>query len=70
VATDPDGGQYVFTVDNTRALKKTVKLGFKYAGRYQVLSGLERGSTVIVSGRERVSEGAAIVVVGRAVDNN
>jgi membrane fusion protein (multidrug efflux system) len=70
VATDPDGNQYIFTVENDRALRKTVKLGFKYAGRYQVLSGLERGSTVIVSGRERVSEGAAIVVVGRAVDNN
>jgi membrane fusion protein, multidrug efflux system len=70
VATDPDGSQYVFTVENDRAIRKTVKLGFKYAGRYQVLSGLERGSTVILSGRERVSEGAAIVVVGRAVDNN
>jgi membrane fusion protein (multidrug efflux system) len=70
VASDPDGGSYVFAVENGRPVKKPLKLGFKYAGRYQVLSGLERGSTVIVSGRERVSEGAAIVVVGRAVDNN
>jgi membrane fusion protein, multidrug efflux system len=70
VASDPDGGSYVFSVENGKPVKKLVRLGFKYAGRYQVLSGLERGSTVIVSGRERVSEGAAIVVVGRTVDNN
>jgi membrane fusion protein (multidrug efflux system) len=70
VASDPDGGSYVFIVENGRPVKKPVKLGFKYANRYQVLSGLEQGSTVIVSGRERVSEGAAIVIVGRTVDNN
>jgi RND family efflux transporter MFP subunit len=70
VATDPDGSQYVFTVENDRALKKTVKLGFKYTGRYQVVSGLEPGSTVVVSGRERLNDGSSVSVTGRAGDHN
>jgi RND family efflux transporter MFP subunit len=60
VATDPNGGTYVYTVENGKAAKKPARLGFKYAERYQLISGLNEGAVVIVTGRERVNEGTSV----------
>ncbi|MFC3884403.1 efflux RND transporter periplasmic adaptor subunit [Bacillus songklensis] len=51
---------YVFTVENKKAVKTPVSLGFESDGVFQVLEGLENGDKIVVDGQERLKNGDAI----------
>jgi RND family efflux transporter MFP subunit len=57
------GGQAVFTVENGRALRRTVQTGLTSQGRIEVLSGLEAGDTIVVTGGNTLRDGAEVRVV-------
>jgi multidrug efflux pump subunit AcrA (membrane-fusion protein) len=57
------GGQAVFTVENGRALRRTVQTGLTSQGRIEVLSGLEAGDTIVVTGGNTLRDGGEVRVV-------
>lgn len=52
----------VYKVQNGRANKQEVSLGTRTASRVQILSGIEEGDTVLVTGLLQVSDGAEVEV--------
>lgn len=62
VLLTPMGGQMAYTVADGKAVMRKVTTGIEYAGRVQVLSGLESGEKVVVVGNERLRDGAEIRV--------
>ena len=60
-ALAPSGeNQYVFRVRDKKAQRVMVTLGERRDGRVEILSGLEPGDDVVVSGLQRVSDGATV----------
>lgn len=54
------GRQYVFVVENGRALEKEVTLGSRAPGLVEIREGIEPGSMVITEGTQRVRSGGAV----------
>lgn len=54
------GRQVVFVVEGDQANIRPVQLGEAVGGRFQVLSGLNEGDTVVVRGNERLTPGQAV----------
>jgi membrane fusion protein, multidrug efflux system len=57
-----EGRQYVFVVDNGKAMEREVALGGRTPGLAEVRSGLEAGALVITEGTQRVRTGAPVQV--------
>ena len=57
------GGQGVFTVENGRAMRRTVQTGLTSQGHVEVLSGVEVGDTIVVTGGNTLRDGAEVRVV-------
>jgi membrane fusion protein (multidrug efflux system) len=57
----------VFTVDGERARKREVKLGVRLPGRVEIVSGLEAGQEVVVSGQQKLVDGSRIAPAQPAV---
>lgn len=57
------GGKKVFVLEDGRVLPRSVETGIRTADRVQVLSGLETGDKVIVSGLERLRSGSEVEVL-------
>jgi RND family efflux transporter MFP subunit len=55
-------GHYVFVEENGRAVKKHVQLGVTQDGQVQIISGLAIGERLVVSGQQRLTEGATVIV--------
>jgi RND family efflux transporter MFP subunit len=53
---------YVFVEENGVAKRKPVQLGVKQNGEVQIASGLVVGERLVVSGQQRLAEGARVVV--------
>jgi RND family efflux transporter MFP subunit len=51
---------YVFVVDGGRARRRDVKVGIEVGEKVQVVSGLSAGEMVVVSGQERLYDGAPV----------
>jgi membrane fusion protein, multidrug efflux system len=51
---------YVFTVQDQRALRRTVRLGKRTAGTVEVLEGLAAGEPVVRAGTQRLRDGAEV----------
>jgi len=60
VIVTPAGGQVLFVVEDGKALQRKVTTGIEEAGRVQILSGLKTGEKVIISGHEKLKDGAAV----------
>lgn len=57
---DQSGGTAVFTVENGRAVRHSIRRGEYYGDRVEVLSGLSAGDTVVTTGAATLRDGAAL----------
>lgn len=57
------GRQYVFVIEEGRAIEKQVELGARAPGLAEIRSGLTAGEIVITEGTQKVRNGAAVQVV-------
>lgn len=53
---------YVFVVNNNKAMRKIIKTGKEYAGMAEVTSGLSAGDMLITAGYDLVNDGDAVTV--------
>lgn len=51
---------YVYAIEDGRAHQREVRLGQRRAGMAQVLSGVAAGQTIVVSGLQRLADGAPV----------
>jgi multidrug efflux pump subunit AcrA (membrane-fusion protein) len=58
----PAGGQVAFVVADGKAAVRKVKTGIEQAGRVEVLTGLEPGEKVVVTGHEKLKDGMEVRV--------
>ena len=56
----PGGGMAIFIIQNEKAALLRVETGIEQDGRIHVLSGLKDGDQLIVSGHEKLKEGATV----------
>jgi RND family efflux transporter MFP subunit len=54
---------YVFVVENGKAVKKTVTLGLQNATMVEIVEGLVEGAPVVVEGNYGLEEGAAVQIL-------
>ncbi len=52
-----DGQTWVFVVDNDKATRRLVELGTRTPQKVEVISGIEPGARIVVSGQHRLSDG-------------
>ncbi len=64
----PRGDSIVFVVQDGKAAKREVTVGIEDAGRLQVLSGVNPKEQVVVSGNEKLKDGAPVRVLGAKGD--
>jgi membrane fusion protein, multidrug efflux system len=57
------GGQAVFTVEESRAMRRSVQTGLTSEGQVEVLSGIEPGDTIVVTGGNTLRDGAEVRIV-------
>jgi membrane fusion protein (multidrug efflux system) len=61
----PQGArQFVYLVDDNRAVRREVTLGTRMHGEVQILSGLEPGDAVVTEGTQRLRDGVPVTVQG------
>jgi len=60
VIVTPAGGRVAFAAADGKAAQRKVQTGIEEGGRIQILSGLEPGEKVIISGQEKLKDGAEI----------
>ena len=53
--------KYVFIIEDNKAVRKMVKTGVVSGNRQEILSGINKGEIVIVSGLKSMSEGASVL---------
>lgn len=54
------GRQYVFVVDEGRALEREVKLGTRAPGQVEIVNGLEAGEEIVTQGVQRLRDGLPV----------
>ncbi len=55
---------FVFVIEDGKAVKKSFKIGRRYHGFVEVLSGLDNNSEVVIEGALKLSDGTAVNVLG------
>ncbi|MGE8590527.1 MAG: efflux RND transporter periplasmic adaptor subunit [Alcaligenes sp.] len=64
-ALSPSGEtQYVYRVKDGKAERREVTIGERREGRVEILTGVAAGDQLVVAGIQRVTDGAAVNVVG------
>ena len=58
------GRQFVFIIEEGRAVEKQVELGIRSPGLAEVRSGLAVGDVLITEGMQKVRSGAAVEILG------
>ncbi|MDD5097119.1 MAG: efflux RND transporter periplasmic adaptor subunit [Candidatus Omnitrophica bacterium] len=56
---DPDN--YVFVVENNKAVLKKIKLGIRQGPYFEVSQGLKEGDAVVIMGQQMIADGALVV---------
>ncbi len=54
------GRQYVYVVDEGRALEREVKLGTRSPGQVEIVTGLEAGEEIVTQGVQRLRDGLPV----------
>ncbi|MEE8311350.1 MAG: efflux RND transporter periplasmic adaptor subunit [Candidatus Binatia bacterium] len=62
------GATFVYVIENGLAHRRLVELGERLPPTVEVLSGVGADATVVVGGQHRLSDGAAVEVVGSPAD--
>jgi membrane fusion protein (multidrug efflux system) len=60
--------QFLFMVEEGRAVRREVRIGRRQPGRVEVVGGLRAGEEVIVEGTQKVRDGGSVRVVERPAD--
>ncbi|MBN1867538.1 efflux RND transporter periplasmic adaptor subunit [Candidatus Sumerlaeota bacterium] len=68
VIVTPAGAQVVFVAAAGKAAQRNVQTGIEEGGRIQILSGLKPGEKAIVSGQEKLKDGAEIRLPGPSAE--
>lgn len=64
-ALSPSGEtQYVYRVENGVAKRREVTIGERREGRVEILTGVAANDMLVVSGLQRVTDGASVTIVG------
>lgn len=53
---------YVYVIENNKAILKSVKLGIRQDGYFEVTDGIKEGDAVVVMGQQRLKEGIDVKV--------
>jgi membrane fusion protein (multidrug efflux system) len=59
--------QFLFVIEEGRAVRREVRIGRRQPGRVEVVAGLKTGEQVIVEGTQKVREGGTVRVLERTV---
>jgi multidrug efflux pump subunit AcrA (membrane-fusion protein) len=70
IVTKPKQPEYVFVVENDRAVRKPVKVGLRTDTDAEILSGLREGELVITNRLDSVREGQRVVTTLAKKDEN
>jgi membrane fusion protein, multidrug efflux system len=62
VLSDAVRNNYVFVEENGAAKRVEVKLGLQQDGKVQIIGGLAAGARLVVSGQQRLADGAKVTV--------
>lgn len=62
VIVTPKGDRLAFVVQDGKALRRKVETSIEDAGRIQIVKGIQAGDRVIVSGNEKLKDGAEVQV--------
>ena len=54
------GRQYVFVVDEGRAIEREVKLGSRLPGQVEIIAGLDAGEEIVTQGVQRLRDGLPV----------
>lgn len=57
------GDYYVYTYENGKVKNNKVELGQRLGDRYELISGIENGSKVVIAGQTNLSDGAEVEVI-------
>lgn len=68
IIVKPSGEPVAFVFENGKAFERKVETGLEEGGKTQVLSGLAPGEAVIVSGQEKLKDGAPVRLPGANTD--
>jgi membrane fusion protein (multidrug efflux system) len=58
--------QFLFVVENGRAVRREVRIGRRQPGRVEIIAGLTAGEEVIVEGTQKARDGGAVHVLQRS----
>lgn len=59
------GVRYVYTYENGKVTYHEVELGQRLGNRYELLSGVENGVDVVISGQTRLGDGMSVQLAGQ-----
>ena len=59
------GVRYVYTYENGKVTYREVELGQRLENRYELLSGVETGTDVVISGQTRLGDGINVQLAGQ-----
>ncbi len=68
VIISPSGVPVLFVANEGKAAQRKVETGIEDGGRIQILSGVDAGENVIISGQEKLKDGAEIRMPGAPGD--
>ncbi len=57
------GNRYVYVLHDGHVSYKRVELGRRLGDAYELISGVEAGDTVVISGQSRLADGVAVEVI-------
>lgn len=57
------GRQFVYVIEDGKAVEKQVELGARVPGLAEIRSGLSAGDTIVTEGTQKVRNGAAVEIV-------
>jgi membrane fusion protein (multidrug efflux system) len=57
--------QFLFVIEEGRAVRREVRIGRRQPGRVEVIDGLKIGEVIIVEGTQKVRDGGAVRIVDR-----
>ena len=60
----PDGRKVAYVVKDGKASRRIVEVGMEQGRRVQILSGIQAGERIIVTGSEGLKDGASVRVIG------
>ena len=60
----PDGSSVAYVVEDGKAVQRVVEVGIQQPVSVQVISGIEAGDKVVVTGNENLKDGMAVRLAG------